>query len=278
LSALQIVKGLAANILGIKKYWQAISFNERFQENWLSISIIHKISDGELFINFIIPLVFTISICFVSFIIFTDIIKNFKKKRLLEYGSTTSLSLLIGIISITLWQTTKNFYESGLIFPVIILAILLVIPSINKSKNFYKKILIVICLIGICNQFILINKFKGSLIGWNNLRHLTFEIQNKIKILSLEAGLNNNDKTSRVLMDPTIAYGVLWKTREPQISSFYYGSWWAKDVIYKKILREKKISFVVGNCKAIPINSGILKASDGEYCIYKTNFKWKKFI
>lgn len=264
----QLFSRIGSNYVDATRYWKQVSFQQEYESDWLP-SATSPPTTLELLSNAALPAVIFLGFAICAVGVAVEFKRAAKTGVLPRTGASIGLLLIIGIFGVVSFQHAKNFYEAGLLFPMLGLAVLLFLPSImsQQSNSFRSSAGVLIRGLVLCaamSQFTLIWRFQGSATSWwNNIASHASE-QRSLRNVIERCGIANNSTTSRLVLDD-FSYTLLWRTREPVFERYLLG-WYGTGIDQTKVIRDRKVSGIVGSCKMIPSNYDENVISTNDYC------------
>lgn len=155
------------NVIHSLNYIKNIVFQSRYQSDWLPFSVNQQLDKFTLLINLCVKLIYVM--CFgYFFVIFVKRLPAAWRERKLEAQTIIPIALLFGIFSTSFFMFSKNFYESSLILPLILLFFALLLPdsSAGNTRGWSHSYLFgFILIVSIASQVNLLRTFTSSLTG-----------------------------------------------------------------------------------------------------------------
>jgi len=264
LFAQQVVK----NCIRFYSYINSILFSTDYQSQWLpslNLSILKTYSLAIINVLIWLSLIVTF-----SFICFRFLKIKVKNDRL--YISITT-ALAFSIVLITVMQIGKNFYESSLIYPLLLLlCIFLINPKDQLSQKFIGNVAIPILLVvGSFSSYERFTLFSEYLPLWKSSSNARVVDQVKAQeFVSQQCGIDDNAK-GLVLAHST--YPVFWRHSQPVLLSYLNG-WYATGTDYKETLRNLDSDGVIAMCAELPVElRDVSKEGSGVCCVSKARLK-----
>jgi hypothetical protein len=232
-------------------YWDRVSFQLEYQSSWLP-STTTPLTEMETTINKVMPVVVTLGV----FIVVTGVIAGLrqepKRSAWVGQGAAIAALLLVALIGVAGLQIVKNFYEAGLVAPVLGLATLLALPSVlgitSKARTFGLVVVAAVAVVSIVSELALASHFSQELPAWFRNVAERESHQANLKTVLAKCGLPTGRDVSRIVVDD-FAYTLLWRTREPFLLAYFSG-WWGQDLDRNKLIRDRHIAGLVGGCSA----------------------------
>ena len=248
-----IFKGIH-NLSLFPKYVNAIYFQDLFQSNWLpAISTIKELSPWVTIANFLCwgPLLLTL-VLVMQAILRKPIASNIKQVCLI-------FLFFCAFFALTIQQTTKNFYEAGLFFPLLLLlSITTFTPDDGALKKRLISWVIPLCLItGLYSGIVRTDIFLSN---WASLL-----AQNKI-IISAELAASPNsaqglqrfaneqcaiNSTAKTLVLDQKSYPAFANHHFPIFENYVFG-YFATGSDYHQVLKVHNTDGLITMCHVLP--------------------------
>jgi hypothetical protein len=240
-----------SNLQESRLYWDRVSFQLEYQSSWLP-STTTPLTEMETTSNKVMPIVVALGV----FIVVTGVIAGLrqepKRSAWLGQGAAIAALLLVALIGVAGLQIFKNFYEAGLMAPILGLATLFALPSVlgitPKAKTFGLVAVAAVVVLSIVSELALASHFSRELPAWFRNVAERESHQAALRTVLAKCGLPTGRDVSRIVMDD-FAYTLLWRTREPFLLAYFSG-WWGQDLDRNKLIRDRHIAGLVGGCSA----------------------------
>ena len=260
-----------ANFRALGTYWQSTKFNTDYQAAWLPSSS-QPVTAIETGVNLLIPVVVALAIFLVLLVAAIRVAG--RERAPPSHATIIACCLILALAGLAAFQGgAKNFYEVTLHAPVLVLAVVLTIPDAQRVRALRKaSYVLAFLLIGLAtaSQFAFVTRFASAVTEWRKQADQFAHRQKKLSDFVARCGIAQGPEASRIAMDD-FAYTVLWRTREPIIMPYFNG-FWATGMDQQKVLRDRKISALVGACYMFPPHYRALSlTSDDGYCCTRTN-------
>lgn len=266
----QFIWRIGANYVDVARYWQQVAFQQEYESEWLP-SAASQPSMLELFSNAVLPSVILLGFIICAVAVALEVKRTVATGVLPRTGAVLGFLLIVGIFGVVSFQYIKNFYEAGLLLPMLGLAVLLFLPTIvpqipNSFHSGARAIIGGLVLCAAISQFTLIWRFQANAADWwDDLASRASE-QDSLRDVIKQCGIANNATTSRLILDES-SYPLLWRTREPVLERYLLG-WYGTGLDRTKVIRDRNVSGLVGNCEMIPSNyNENVIAKDGYCCV-----------
>lgn len=250
-------KQMLRNSLGFHGYFSAIFFSDSTEAAWLPPTKISKVGH---FLNL------TLSIFWGAWLVsmvcnLTTKIKELLIYRKTDFRTAAALSLSFPVISTCFLQQSKNFYNSSLFLPVLVLAGNLV-PNKFASPISFKKVPIAILFFAL--SFLSISTISVDYLGANiadwkkggqlEKQYLSFSaynwgsIKSQVHQLAKKCNLENESKVKHLVVDD-ITYPFFIKTKEPYHALYVTGYWSMGIGDLKSFLKKRNSGGLIAQCK-----------------------------
>ena len=256
------------NLLLFPKYISGIYFQDLFQSSWLpAISTTQGLTAWIEIANLLcwVPLLFTLG--FVIRAILTKPLKaNIKQLSLI-------FSFFLAFTALAFQQTTKNFYEAGLVFPLLLLLCIATFTPYNG--NLKKQVVtwvIPLCLItgiysGILRADIFITQWShlfssGPILNSSPLTNVSNQPSLLKNFAREQCGIDDNAKT--LILDQT-SYPVFYQQAFPIFENYLFG-YFATGSDYRQVIQAHDVGGLITNCAVIPPDLLSKAVHEGNMC------------
>lgn len=263
------IERLAANYIDAARYWTQVAFQQSYEIDWLPAAK-SPLTAFELWSNMLLPIVVLSALIYCAAAIVLRARKAIATRALPPAGPIIGVLLLTGLFGVVSFQHAKNFYEAGLLVPVLGLAVLSLLSG--RDRHNLKRChaaggaaLTVLALCATLSQWTLIWRFHNDAMGWWTSLAALPSRQESMRDVVKSCGIANDATTSRLVVDE-FTYSVLWRTREPLLLRYTAG-WYATGTDPVKVMRERKASGIVAACDVMPPDVGPVIAKNGFCCV-----------
>lgn len=266
----EFIGRIGSSYIEVARYWKQVEFQQAYESAWLPPAASQP-TMPELFSNAALPTVLLVGFIICAVGVVLEFKRTVTTGVLPRTGALIGFLLIVGIFGVVSFQHTKNFYEAGLLFPMLGLAVLLLLPSIlsqmPNSFHFGARAIIgglVLC--AVISQSALIWRFQDNAAAWWGAIASRSSRQESAHDVIERCGIANNSTTSRLILDE-FSYTLLWRTREPVLERYLLG-WYGTGLDRTKVIRDRNVSGIVGDCEMIPSNyNENVIAKDGYCCV-----------
>lgn len=258
------IKAAWANVLSFNDYVDNIALMPKYVENWLPAeagvakpSILLMVLNG---LNWVVLGVAGIVI-----------VMNLVRARMSWYGRTglVWLALALALATIVCLQTSKNFYEAGLIWP---LAFLVTVCSFGtlvepKHRRLAGYLIMLLTLIAISSSVARIERFRSDVPNWiaertEQQQQMDRHNRSLQEFAKRSCGIGKD--AVRLAIDLK-TYSAFWQHRQP-IFLDYASGWWASEADLNVTLRDRKSEGLIGECERLPADLRARSRAQGEIC------------
>ena len=267
----QFIWRVGANFMHAARYWQQVGFQQDYESEWLPPAA-SPLTMQELFSNAVLPTVILLGFMICALAVALEVKRTATTGVLPRTGAFLGFLLVVGIVGVVGFQHVKNFYEIGLLFPMLGLAVLLSLPSLvlqipNSFHSGARAIIGGLVLCAVISQWTLIWRFQGNAVGWWNDIASRASEQDSLHDVIARCGIENDATTSRLILDE-FSYTLLWRTREPVLERYLLG-WYGTGIDQTKVIRDRNVSGIVGDCEMIPSDYNENVIAKNGYCCVK---------
>lgn len=268
---------LIENFQRFNIYVYHVLFSENYQYEWLPeirMEPILKRLINFLLRNIIFLWMGSIALQFVFIV---------RKKKIWwkSYSFCIGVALIMGLVGINFFQSTRHFYESPFIIPLLVLCVGILL---TMAKSYPRKIVscakflsLVSILLSSVSVVVLIYYFypiaktdwiKGGYLPAQRYSVSAFNrdsMKGRIERLAARCGIRNDPELKHLVVDD-YTYSFFGKTKEP-FHAHYVMKGWGKDLADKvKFLTEYQSSGLIGSCRFLDEEILPLVERDGELC------------
>ena len=260
------LKNVARNILSFTEYLRNAGFQQEYQNQWLPTAKIPQ-NPVETIVNASVPVFAVIGLMIVIIAFASSAMRAVRTRTLPDRGPLMAISLLACLTCIAGFQSGKNFYETALILPTLVVAVILVLTGSALPiavLNSGRKLIAVISIVAFAGQLAIASRFYPELSDWQHTLDVREQTQSRIRNLMGRCGIQTEAATKHVLVDD-FTYTVLWPTQEPYLLPYLYG-WWATGIDAAGVIRDRNIRAAVGWCPLVSREIWSFVVSDDRYC------------
>lgn len=191
-----------------------------------------------------------------------------EKKRLWE---SQAAALIVAIALLTGMQIGKNFYESALVMPLLLLLCISLIgdKDLTAKKVINRLGIPALLVVGAFSSYARYAFWSDQIPGWSGTTSVSVT-EHKIRkdFAQMQCGIDYRSK--RLILDTT-TYTTFWDHRSPLFHEFVFG-WYATGTDYRTTLASSKTEGLVAMCEGLPRGLRELSnESEGVCCISKSN-------
>ena len=175
--------------------------------------------------------------------------------------------LTLGLLAFMIYQITKNFYETSLVWPLLVLAAIFALkdrgPWLAKATIFALPVLTIFMLIA---QFALVTRVWPHLDEWNAAASSQDARQQQIIDLAANCHTTVAPEQAGLVVDD-FAYSVFWPTKRPMFNSYFYGPW-STGLDHAATVTALDLKAEIAKCTEIPeqYRSEAQRSADQSYC------------
>ena len=188
--------------------------------------------------------------------------------------SQISLDVTLGTLLAVFFQSTKNFYEAGIVFPLVFLIGIFTFAPYEESaaNRLVTHLLLPVLLVGAS-----VAGYERYDMFWDH----AYKWSLKQKLAPANAGSLRSfakkqcgiSESSEKLLLSSETYHAFWKNRSPMFLNYVTG-WWATGTDYQQTLAKRSPGGLIASCQGVPTEmSGIIKESQGFCCASAENLK-----
>ena len=186
----------------------------------------------------------------------------FKTKNYsLAIASCLGLSLML----LMFMQTLKNFYETTIVWPVFLLAIIFTFNALSSwAKKFLVVVLLPILFIGAglatLGRYAVSDEYADA---WRATRGEKITQQLQLQVFAKEV-CNIDSTASRLVLDDD-TYPSFWQNPSPLLTAYIYG-WWSQGTDYRRTFASQNPQGLVTKCESAPPELLKVLTKKDEFC------------
>jgi hypothetical protein len=185
----------------------------------------------------------------------------------LQSPAILGLVIVLGLFLLLPYQSTKNFYETALFWPLLLLACALSAGQLVPLGRRLPRAVIAATLVAvIVSQATLVVVLQSYQSGWEQRRASEAVALADVREIGQACGLRQ-DQTQAGLVVSNIAHQVYWKTFRPVLADYVIGQW-GLGLNLKAAAKDWPIQAIVAECRTIPADllPQSKRSADGLYC------------
>lgn len=277
------------NLAGSKEYINNILFQSRYQSDWLPFGNENKLDRLSTLVNFSVKAIYVLLVGY-FLAVFAKRLRTDWRKQNLVAQTTIPAALLFGIVATSFFMLSKNFYESSLIVPlVLLLFVILIIPVAQTGPwgRFHSIIFALLLVTSVFSQMNLIRVFAtyipnqwiaGGQVSGQALSISTVNYTNvreEIIEAAAHCGIRTGESNTHLVVDDS-TYFVFNDAYRP-FHAGYIGGFFGRDIGEKKyltFLKDNKSAGVIARCdKLYPTISKFATQSSDFCCISRQDIE-----
>lgn len=177
-----------------------------------------------------------------------------------------ALCLLLSLLIIMSFQTAKNFYESALIWPVLLLVTIYTFEGSHRawSQRLIKWVLPVLLVTAVLSGYLRYELFAQPAQAWQ----LDRQTDKTAAMQSLQRFAQNQCQITPDTPNLVLGFGSyasFWQHRKP-IFLTYSSGWWGAEANFAQIMQSRQAGGLVAQCKDLPPETKPFAKSQGQYC------------
>ena len=185
----------------------------------------------------------------------------------LRSPSLLGLAILLGSALLLPYQTTKNFYETALIWPLLVLAFALcgerfasLVPRIPRTTVVAASVAVMVC------QAALLIALQGYQGEWQQRQASDTVALADARQVGQACGLKRDRSQTGLVVDNT-AHRAFWMTDKPVLADYVIAPW-VRGLDINAAAKAWPIKAIVAQCQALPeeYRTAAKRSADGLYC------------
>jgi hypothetical protein len=269
--AVHLLRLVWQNVLNMNTYWDNAGFQKNYQGQWLpSADAPQTLIDRIL--NAAIPVFIGIGAAFVIAAFASSTARAVKTRKVPDSGPLIGMSLLACLVSISAFQSGKNFYETALILPLFTIAVMsaLTTTTLPIATLFGgRKVIVLLAIFAFSNQLIIAYRYYPKFSAWQLALEARQPKQDAVRRLIDRCGIEADTRTKHLLVDE-FTYTLLWRTQEPYFLGLVDG-WWGTGLDQARIIHERNIIGAVGACPLVSTKIWSSIISEAGFCCAKSS-------
>jgi hypothetical protein len=177
------------------------------------------------------------------------------------------LVIVLGLALLLPYQSTKNFYETALFWPLLLLACAFSAAQlVPLARRVPRPVIATTLLAVIVSQVTLVVVLQGYQGGWEQRRTSDATALADVQEVGQACGLKQ-DQTQAGLVVNNIAHQIYWKTSRPVLADYVIGGW-SVGLDVKAAAKDWPINAIIAECRTIPADllPQSKRSGDGLYC------------
>lgn len=165
------------------------------------------------------------------------------------------LTLLMAVGAIVILQTAKNFYESSIVWPLILLVGLFSFgkPLQRPSGPTVRVILAALMMLALLSGVLRYERFENAMQEWREIRTEQVEEGEDRNEALQELGYQRcsiDPEAERLVLDRD-SYQAFWEHKHPVFLDYAAG-WWGAEADFLSMARTRQVGGLVGRCNGVP--------------------------
>ncbi len=272
-SPLAGIRKLASNAWGARLYFKTLFFSETVQSDWLP-----QISPpfSLWFFNLLILSIYLIFLFFVIRFHLKNAALNHVKNSW-NYQRVMFWTILVSICCLSLFQNIKQFYETSLLLPLIILLVLFSLSGgeyrLAFPRSFERTALAFVFLNFLFLLYFYVSPLrkewlKGGLVKNQSHSLSAFNwsiLREQVERLATACKLENTASNKHLILDDS-TYPVFSKTKQPFHVLFVTGYWGVGIENIDVFLKQKESDGLITQCRYLPDTLASKATRLGDFC------------
>lgn len=248
-------------------YVQSAQFATSFQSSWFPAG--GEIGSFQSFSNLMLIATFG-GLLIVVVVGFASALGNRGPQDLGPVRSgAVAAAVLLGMMGLATYQTTKNFYETALIWPLLGIAAALASRSISLGKlgGWLPPWLVVgVTVLALSGHAVLLSQLQGYWLPWTEQSNEQARDLSDVDEVAAACNVKTDGLQSGLVVDDT-AFQRFWATERPVLMTYFVG-WWATGVDPDEAVSNWPVKAIVSSCEQMPeqYRAQSIANSNGRYC------------
>ena len=249
-----------ANLQAFRSYVESVQFKSKYQTTWLpdAPQVSQSLVTGVL-INTLVWLPLLVAL------LFTALNLAFQTIRRQAGWWRITLMLALALTALMFLQSNKNFYEAGIVLPIVLLVCIFSFTPNSELPNrlLIRVLLPLMMFAGALSSYVRFNLFWPETLAWAEQRATGNADIATLRSFALDQCGITDTSENLVLDLPT--YHAFWQHRHPSFLTFFAG-WWGTGTKYEQTLAKQNPGGMVISCKDIPAELAGFTKRQGDYC------------
>lgn len=258
-----------ANLAAFVSYVRGIQFQADYQSMWLPAT---PHVSSSLPIGVLINALAWLPLIVAAIMLTVNLIRQLSTRQ--ASRTPVALMLALTLTMLVLLQSNKNFYEAGVVFPLVLLVCLFTFtPDDEGAPNrLVSHLLLPVMLVGASVAgYARYDLFWDHAQKWRADRtHGPIDNASLRSFVQEQCGISD---ASENLLLSSETYPAFWQHRRPMFLPYVTG-WWATGTDYKQTLAKRDPGGLITSCQGVPTEmTGIIKESRGYCCASAADLK-----
>jgi hypothetical protein len=255
--------GVLTNLQNSMQYVSQMAFNKSYASNWLP-SV--ETAFNETSVAWVSQIIIWLPIVLVTMIIILNIAHHAKSKPHGIHYWPIAVFLLLSLLVIMSFQSAKNFYESALIWPLLLLIAIYTFKGseLDWSKRFLRWVLPILLIAAILSGYMRYELFFTPAKKWQQTQAQDepFNIDELQRFAKSQCKIEAN--TPNLVLD-FLSYAAFYQHPKPIFLDFSSG-WWAKEASFAQTMSKREAGGLVARCEELPDETKVLAKQQGQFC------------
>lgn len=257
-----------ANLAAFRSYVQNIQFQDEYQSAWLRAT---PVVSSSFLTGVLVNALTWLPLLVATMLTMLNLGRQLWRR---EAGWwPTGLALALSLTALIFIQSNKNFYEAGIVLPVILLVcIFSFTPQEGAGNRLLTHVLLPLMLVAAT-----LSAYTRHALFWDHAHIWKAErMRGSVDISKLRSFAMDqcsiSDKSENLILDFS-TYHAFWQHRRPMFFGFFT-QWWGTETNYKETLAKRNSGGLVISCQDFPADlTKIIKQSNGYCCASAADLK-----
>ncbi len=257
----KFIDGVLTNLHNSTQYISQMAFNKSYISDWLPPI---ENTFNQTSIAWVSPLLIWLPIVFVMTIVLLNLAHHaYSKPRGIPYWPIAAF-LLLSLLVIMSFQTAKNFYESTLIWPLLLLIALYTFKGSEQvwSKHFIRWALPILLIAATVSGYVRYELFFAPAKTWHQARGKPVNVEALQRFAKTQC---NIEASTPNLALGFLAYAAFYQHPKPILLTYSSG-WWGTEANFAQTMSKRKAGGLVARCKDLPEETKALAKQQGQFC------------
>lgn len=249
-----------ANLLAFRSYVENIQFKDEYQSAWLPDT--PKVSSSFVTGVLINALTWLPLLAVLIFVVLNLTLQAIRQQ--VGWWSITFM-LTLSLTSLVFMQSNKNFYEAGIVLPILLLiCVFSFAPSGEVPNRLLTQVLLPLMMVGgTLSSYTRYDLFWSHTQAWRTERANGPADITKLRTFAMDQC--KISATSENLVLDLSTYHAFWQHRRPSFIPFFAG-WWATGTKFEETLAKQSSGGMVTACHGLPAGLAAFTKQQSGYC------------
>jgi hypothetical protein len=260
---LEFIDGVFENLDNSTRYISQMAFDESYANDWLppSEDLFSHLSGA-----WVTEILIWLPIILIVLVILLNLLHRVHSTvRGVRYWPI-ALFLLLSLLVVISFQTAKNFYESALIWPLLLLVAIYTFKGSEQvwSNRLIRWVLPILLVASLCSSYIRYELFFKPAQTWQKTQAQggLFNVNDLQRFAKSQCSIESD--TPNLVLGFS-SYAAFYQNRKP-IFLAYSSGWWGAESSFAQTMRQREAGGLVAQCKDLPAETKPFAKQQGQFC------------